>query len=185
MLQPMRFRFASARGSEPGNLRRMTNLISTPVCRYVILSGSLLALTLLSVGRMDDELNYDESIYLTISRAISRTGLPYHHTGPSMSSGRYIFATSPPLVMYVASIPLRWQPTQPWGSRALHFVVFVLPLYFLLAFVAIRELGFPTSAYALSALLFSGFFLEWVHRVQLDVPLAFFPYFHCGYTRRA
>lgn len=143
---------------------------------WLTIVASLLGLVVLSIGRADDELGYDESIYLNIARAISDTGLPLRTMSTSIWH-KTVFTTSPPLVTYVASVSVAQTRTDALLARIVHACVFVFPLFIAVTWMSARQYGLTAGAVSAVAFCFSGYFLEGAYRVRLDVPLGLFSLF--------
>jgi hypothetical protein len=133
--------------------------------------GLLLAAALLAFFSLDREVDFDEAYYLILARSIGRTGLPLVTAMDDLRS-RQLFITSPPLVMAVAAVTEALWPGHPFPSRLVHVLVFTLPVYFLVWYIAWREYGPVPACFALVALLGSVNFLAHGCFVRLDVPLA-------------
>ena len=145
----------------------------TPALLEVLACSLVVVLMLGTFARMDRELNYDESIYLNISRAIGNTGFPFR-TAFADDAKQKLFVTSPPLVMAVASATQAIWPSEEIPSRAIHILVFVVPIYVMVWYIARQEYGVSCSCFAIVALMGQLFFLREAAFVRLDVPLSLF-----------
>lgn len=122
------------------------------------------------IGAIDREIDYDEAIYLYIAKSISRTGLPYL-TGIEDLGRQEVFINSPPFVMAVAATTQSHWPGSLWPSRLVHVLLFSLPIYGAVWWLARRLYGPWPGCFALAVLLSHTQFLAHASVVRLDVPL--------------
>jgi hypothetical protein len=142
-------------------------LPSPPVRSSAAIFSTLLVL---SLAELWTELTYDEAVYLLLARTIAETGLPLRRAYEDFTEFR-LFANSPPLVMYVASVSQWLFPGQDIPTRIIHLSVFVFPTYTLLWWAAHRRFGGWAAVASLLALLTSIGYLRGTSHVSLNIPL--------------
>jgi hypothetical protein len=130
----------------------------------------LVLLTLASLAHLHSELTYDEAVYLRLARTTAESGLPLRRSYEDFGSF-HLFANSPPLVLYLASLTQVLAPGDERPARLLHLVVFVVPTYVLVWTLGRRRFGPAAGAASLAVLLGSGSFLQSTPHVLMDVPL--------------
>ena len=107
-----------------------------------------------------------------MSRAVVRTGLPYR-TSIQDYPTKEVFSTSPPGVIFLAAIPQAVWPFEELPPRLLHYLVFGVPTFFLVWWIAMREYGWRAALFSLLVLSTSTAFLRDSIVVKMDTPLAF------------
>ena len=132
-----------------------------------ILAAALLAVTFASIR---SDLTYDESVYLTLARQITVSGLPQRPDNDDLHRLR-MFQNSPPLIPYVSSLSQLRFPGNELPARMLYVALFILPAYALVWWTSRSRFGPFAGFAALLALLGSGSFLAATSHVLLDVPL--------------
>src|SRR3954452_18540351 len=72
------------------------------------------------------DLTYDEAVYLLLARRIAEWGLPLRRAYEDFGHFR-LFANSPPLVIYIASLSQLLAPGNEVAARLLHIAAFAVP----------------------------------------------------------
>jgi 4-amino-4-deoxy-L-arabinose transferase-like glycosyltransferase len=128
------------------------------------------ALVAMSLAQLWTELTYDEAVYLRLARTIAEGGLPLRRAYDDFTQFR-LFANSPPLVLYVASLSQRIFPGDELSARLVQFAVFVLPTYVIVWWVARVKFGAWAAFASLVALLSTRTYVRATTHVLLNIPL--------------
>jgi hypothetical protein len=128
------------------------------------------ALITTSLAYLWTDLTYDEAVYLRLARTIAECGLPLRRAYENFSQFR-LFANSPPLVLYLASISQRVFPGHDVPARLVHLAVFVVPTYVLVWWAARAKFGAWAACASVVTLLTSGDYMRATAHVVLNIPL--------------
>jgi 4-amino-4-deoxy-L-arabinose transferase-like glycosyltransferase len=131
------------------------------------------ALVIASLALLWTELTYDEAVYLRLARTIAECGLPLRRAYEDFSRFQ-LFANSPPLVLYVASVSQWLFPGHDVPTRFVHIALFVLPTFALLWRTAHVRFGDWAAVASLLALLTAPFYMRETSHISLNIPLGLF-----------
>ena len=140
---------------------------SQPDLLCVVLAAALI---LIFCAYLWTDLTYDEAVYLRLARTIAESGLPLRRSYAAFSKFQ-LFENSPPLVLYLASLSQLLFPGDEVPARLVNFIVFVLPTYGVVWWVARTRFGPWAAVASLTVLLTNVSYVRATSHVLLNIPL--------------